>query len=167
LRVSSPNRHGNAPMVKVKMGADRQIATLKPCRCGLPRDVEQGNAYVHVCIQYTSRSPYIPLQQTVTCQLDNVHTRVLGACPTVLETCISSYPLSIIGQPAHQDWTKRRRPATTLPAVPNDNNNRMLSSGQTVVAWTHVIVNPPIAIKRKRTGVCRSAGKQKQAKVIL
>jgi hypothetical protein len=66
--------------------------------------------------------------------------------------------------------TKRRRPATTLPAVPNDNNdnnNGILSSGQTVVAWTHVIVNPPIAIKQKCTGVCRSAGEQKQAKVIL
>jgi hypothetical protein len=89
--VAGFSQIGTATHRWVKMGSDR-VQTMQ-MQAASGRGIRLLYAYVHghLC--------RIVLQQAVTCQLDfvtkNIHTRVLGACPRVLETCISSYPLSI------------------------------------------------------------------------
>jgi hypothetical protein len=136
-----PNRHGNAPM-----GEDGIRPSANHADAGCLGTWDKATV---VCLcTWTSLSHCTAASRDLPTRLrykeHTVHTRVLGACPRVLETCISSYPLSI-SRPAR---SPRPRPRDhgyhTSPAGLNDNNNGiLLTSGQTVVALTHVIVDPP------------------------
>ena len=101
---------------------------------------------VHLC--------HRALQQAVTCQLDYIHTRVLRACPIRNMYFI----ISVVDQSASPRTKTKTDGYHTLPAVLNNNNNNnsnpILSSRTTVVAWTHVIINPPHRDQAKAHGVC-------------
>ena len=100
------------------------------------------------------------LQQAVTCQLDYIHTRVLRACPIRNMYFI----ISVVDQSASPRTKTKTDGYHTLPAVLNNNNNNnsnpILSSRTTVVAWTHVIINPPHRDQAKAHGVCVSQASQ-------
>jgi hypothetical protein len=143
------NRHGNALMVKM-MGAGRLQAMQMQAASGSGN--RQCNAYC------TSMSPGTAASWT--CQLDYIHTRVLRACPIRNMYFI----ISVVDQSASPRTKTETDGYHTLPAVLNNNNNNnsnpILSSRTTVVAWTHVIINPPHRDQAKAHGVCVSQASQ-------
>ncbi|KAM0696972.1 hypothetical protein Q7P36_003043 [Cladosporium allicinum] len=65
--------------------------------------------------------------------------------------------ISVVDQSASPRTKTKTDGYHTLPAVLNNNNNNsnpILSSRTTVVAWTHVIINPPHRDQAKAHGVC-------------
>lgn len=133
----------------------RQISSHADAGClGKWKQAMQCLLYMHTHLCHRA------LQQAVTCQLDYIHTRVLRACPIRNMYFI----ISVVDQSASPRTKTKTDGYHTLPAVLNNNNNNnsnpILSSRTTVVAWTHVIINPPHRDQAKAHGVCVSQASQ-------
>jgi hypothetical protein len=153
LRVSS--QIGTATHRWVKMVGSDRVQTMQmqaASGCGIRL------LYAYVCTwttlsHCTAASRDLPARHA---HKEHTYLRVF---------CISSYPMSI-SRPARSPRPRPRGHGYhTLPAGLNDNNNGiLLSSGQTVVALTHVMVNPPSRSSesaRVRVAVLESKSRQK------